>query len=675
MIIDSPVISGSLAASFRNVAITGSLGVTGSIITTGTITAQTLVVQTVTSSVIYSSGSNVFGNNIANTQVMTGSVTVTGSLAVVTNGTEFQVNATGVKIGNIIGDTHTVTGSLLVSGSVGIGTTPSAWVSPFTAIQGGTYGQHIAFQSNAADIKIGSNNYYNGANYLYYTSSQGAAQFNVGSTNGFIFNIAPTGTTGATVNFTSSMVITNAGNVGIGLIAPVSRLSLGRASYISTSIPSLLVYDGGYIANGGNGYFAGFTIDQPNGGDFNMIATYEGAIVFSKYTSSSNTTALTERMRITSGGLVGIGTSTPVAPLHIYSANQNVASSLATSYSNSKFRLEPFNTSGIGISMGLISPNVNYLQGIYSDGSTTAPFTMQPYGGNVGIGTSSPANILDVVGTSRFTSTATTYNGTVQSVLISAAANAAFTINGGIGSFAYQTFAQNQVAQFEIGIDASTSKFYISNVPQTGNVNANISVNKSDGNVGVGTLSPNARLEVFKTTATMTNDPGNSQFRVSASSIKFVSIGYDPTANVGYIQGTEAAVAWRPLHLNNNGAAVYAGSVRLDTLSDERIKDNIQPITNALNKVLSITGKKFHLKDEPENKIRYGFIAQDLEGILDEFVIQTDMTFKKDDLIVENVKSIENWASSWAALLVEAVKELKSQNDSLQSQIDELKNK
>jgi hypothetical protein len=51
------------------------------------------------------------------------------------------------------------------------------------------------------------------------------------------------------------------------------------------------------------------------------------------------------------------------------------------------------------------------------------------------------------------------------------------------------------------------------------------------------------------------------------------------------------------------------------------------------------------------------------------------MTFTKDDLVVENVKSIENWASSWAALLVEAIKELKSQNDSLQSQIDELKNK
>jgi hypothetical protein len=89
------------------------------------------VVQTVTSSVVYSSGSNVFGNNIANTQVLTGSVTVTGSLAVVTNGTEFQVTSTGVNIGNALTDSHVISGSIRInpnglfvsgSGNVGIGT-------------------------------------------------------------------------------------------------------------------------------------------------------------------------------------------------------------------------------------------------------------------------------------------------------------------------------------------------------------------------------------------------------------------------------------------------------------------------------------------------------------------------------------------------------------------------
>jgi hypothetical protein len=139
-----------------------------------------------------------------------------------------------------------------------------------------------------------------------------------------------------------------------------------------------------------------------------------------------------------------------------------------------------------------------------------------------------------------------------------------------------------------------------------------------------------------------------------------LSMGYF-NSNYGWLQTWSST----PLYLNKLGNAVYAGSVRLDTLSDIRVKDNIQPIEGALNKVLSITGKKFHLKDEDENKLRYGFIAQELEGILDEFVIQTNTTFTKDELIVENVKSIENWASSWAALLVEAIKEQQSQIEEL----------
>jgi hypothetical protein len=154
MILNSPTISGSLTVT-GNILASGSITLSGSVasasfaatasfvalaqsasnavaaatassadnlLVRNTLTAQTLVVQTVTSSVIYSSGSNVFGNNIANTQIMTGSVTVTGSLAVVTTGTEFQVTSAGVRIGNIITDTHPITGSVGISGSLtGVG--------------------------------------------------------------------------------------------------------------------------------------------------------------------------------------------------------------------------------------------------------------------------------------------------------------------------------------------------------------------------------------------------------------------------------------------------------------------------------------------------------------------------------------------------------------------------
>jgi len=59
--------------------ITGSVLQSGSFTTTGTIIAQTINVQTVTSSIVYSCGNNIFGSTIGNTQVFTGSMFITGS--------------------------------------------------------------------------------------------------------------------------------------------------------------------------------------------------------------------------------------------------------------------------------------------------------------------------------------------------------------------------------------------------------------------------------------------------------------------------------------------------------------------------------------------------------------------------------------------------------------------
>jgi len=62
-------------------AITGSVGLSGSLTSTGTITAQTLVVQTITSSVDFITGSTRHGSNTTNTHQFTGSLLVSGSSA------------------------------------------------------------------------------------------------------------------------------------------------------------------------------------------------------------------------------------------------------------------------------------------------------------------------------------------------------------------------------------------------------------------------------------------------------------------------------------------------------------------------------------------------------------------------------------------------------------------
>jgi hypothetical protein len=111
------------------------------ILVTGTLTAATIVVQTETASVVYSSGSNIFGNNLSNTQIFTGSISVTGSLTVnsssviLTNQTGSMTVATASYYketdpiftsvsaslattgSNNFNGNQTITGSLTVSGS------------------------------------------------------------------------------------------------------------------------------------------------------------------------------------------------------------------------------------------------------------------------------------------------------------------------------------------------------------------------------------------------------------------------------------------------------------------------------------------------------------------------------------------------------------------------------
>jgi hypothetical protein len=172
-------ITGSLqgTASWANNATSASNALTASsadnFTVRGTLTAQTIVVQTITSSTDFVTGSTRFGSLLSNTHQFTGSVSITGSLTspnitgslqgtaswannaisasstltasyvnplrqdvIITgslfvsssnatqflvgtgSGIEFQVTNTGVKIGNVITDAHTITGSLNISGSV-----------------------------------------------------------------------------------------------------------------------------------------------------------------------------------------------------------------------------------------------------------------------------------------------------------------------------------------------------------------------------------------------------------------------------------------------------------------------------------------------------------------------------------------------------------------------------
>jgi hypothetical protein len=82
--------------------------VSGGITTTGQIIAQSINVQQVTSSIIYSSGSNQFGNDLLNIQTLTGSVNITGSL---------KLNNSNVILTNQTGSMSVATSSLALTAS------------------------------------------------------------------------------------------------------------------------------------------------------------------------------------------------------------------------------------------------------------------------------------------------------------------------------------------------------------------------------------------------------------------------------------------------------------------------------------------------------------------------------------------------------------------------------
>ncbi len=135
--------------------------ITGSLTVTGQITAQTLNVQQVTSSIVYSSGSNVFGCDINSRQTFTGSFYQTGSIAVFNSCVGIGTNAPSKKLhisgsGNNSGITFDVdTANPIIRGNT---------TSNFDLNNEGSggcirlYGSAIQFRTNVADPAVVINN-------------------------------------------------------------------------------------------------------------------------------------------------------------------------------------------------------------------------------------------------------------------------------------------------------------------------------------------------------------------------------------------------------------------------------------------------------------------------------------------------------------------------------------
>ena len=339
------ILNGTYATTGSN-TFAGIQTVNSNLIVTGSITAQTLVVQTITSSVDFVTGSTRFGSLSSNTHIITGSMFVTGAFYVTT-------------------------------GSVGLGTSiPNGKLMLYSPYGGGDLFQNI-ISSTGGSTKVGIN--FSPAVLENYPSLYPAqASIYAVDDNYSAYIVFATKVSGAVANsLTERMRITSGGSVLIGTttqpsaIATSDLLVIGKSGNTSNAIN----FSNGITTNWG------YLLSQSN------------KMVFGSGTSSDiafETNAGSERMRITSGGLVGIGTSSPSQKLEVSGTdNNNLIMSTTTTGAGGTIRIQANEAASY-----LVSNNARPLY-IQTNSTTRMAITS---GGDVGIGTASPGCRLEITG-------------------------------------------------------------------------------------------------------------------------------------------------------------------------------------------------------------------------------------------------------------------------------------
>tara|TARA_S200000501_G_scaffold370127_1_gene410735 strand:+ start:1047 stop:2312 length:1266 start_codon:yes stop_codon:yes gene_type:complete len=124
------------------------------------------------------------------------------------------------------------------------------------------------------------------------------------------------------------------------------------------------------------------------------------------------------------------------------------------------------------------------------------------------------------------------------------------------------------------------------------------------------------------------------------------------------VKGNDGGSAITALTIDMSGAGAATFNNDVTAFSDRRLKTDIEPITNALPKVMRMQGVHYKRNDIENAKEQIGVIAQDMETIVPEVVLTAD-----DEM---QTKSVDY--GKLCAVLIESIKELKAE-------IDELKKK
>ena len=269
------------------------------------------------------------------------------------------------------------------------------------------------------------------------------------------------------------------GNVGIGTTTPGSLLSLGGIANF-TAATSTFYSSGGLNLAGGCyaisgtcltvGSFGG-TLAIANGGTNATTQTTNGVNYF-------NGTSITSGTDFNYNGTnVGIGSTSPSKKLTV------LGSSVSSAIGQAPVRIGVTTASSVGLELGTYGGGFAMLQGLQHTTNAAGMVLLNPFGGSVGVGTTTNSDYTFSVTGTNYVTGATTLGSTLS---VSGATTMASTlgISGAITSTAtsYNTFPYASTTAFTVSGDA-----YFDNGTGVWN---------SSGRLGVGTTSPAQELSV-----------------------------------------------------------------------------------------------------------------------------------------------------------------------------------
>jgi hypothetical protein len=448
-----------------------------------------------------------------------------------------------------------------------------------------------AVSSNALTVRqFGTGNVFSAQTTTGSTALFVGADGNVGvGTTGPVYQLSVATGLGATATPTVQILDT----VGPKSLSVVTNASSGVYNAMVATGDPLLVGGVGSTVNTGVLTLAPWSAGSVGariGGSSNIFGIYSNATTF-----YSNAVSPATVMTVVNGR-VGVGTTNPSQLLDIY-GGANTALRIRSSAVGS--------TRNVGIS--LENSNSTTPAGIYMDGADKMAFytfgsarMAIDFNGNVGIGTTSPGNLLVVQGSGAagrsefggdfielgagrtsdgssyidFHSAEATYPDYALRIIRFGGANAATQIlHRGTGEISYVT------------VDAGDHAWYTSNAEKMRLTSA--------GRLGIGTTDPKGTFNVLSGNAGYPDTTGSGSSNVAAR-IQSGSICLD----FGSIGGTNPF--WIQNHLNTNNATNYpillnpnGGNVGVGTTNPEAtlgVGARVGPMYNAIGGPVAVFG-------------------------------------------------------------------------------------